>query len=184
MTAQMGRSRKGTKSLEGQTVIFEWASVAFTGQKLNFLFSGATFHIPLSKSATLNSLLDCSLWQFSGALFKIFSRAPFLHYGGKIARSPCVFFPWAFFNICLSPALSIGLNLTLKSNPKAILLISWLQCVFVSAAYQEGDVAGPDRIRPDIHQAAVQGGRGGERQTSGSHPGHAHHISEWDWRAC
>ena len=34
-------------------------------------FSGATFHIPLTKSATLNKLLHCSLWQFSGALFCI-----------------------------------------------------------------------------------------------------------------
>ena len=32
---------------------------------------GATFHIPLTKSATLNRLLHCSLWQFSGALFCI-----------------------------------------------------------------------------------------------------------------
>ena len=34
-----------------------------------FFFSGATFHIPLTKSATLNRLLHYSLWQFSGALF-------------------------------------------------------------------------------------------------------------------
>ena len=38
-------------------------------QKLKFLFSGAIFHIPLTKSATLNRILHCTLWQFSGALF-------------------------------------------------------------------------------------------------------------------
>ena len=37
--------------------------------QVNFFFSGATFHIPLTKSATLNRLLHCSQWQFSGALF-------------------------------------------------------------------------------------------------------------------
>ena len=42
--------------------------------KIKSLFSGATFHIPLTKSATLSRLLHCSLWQFSGALLCI-SRA-------------------------------------------------------------------------------------------------------------
>ena len=37
--------------------------------KITFLFLGATFHIPLTKSATLNRLLHCTLWQFPGALF-------------------------------------------------------------------------------------------------------------------
>ena len=59
--------------------------------KIKFLFSGATFHIPLTKSATVNRLLHCSLWQFSGALF-LFSRALFLHFGGEIAQSPRVIF--------------------------------------------------------------------------------------------
>ena len=49
--------------------------------------SGATFHIPLTKSATLNRLLHCSLWQFSGALFAF--------WGGEIAQSPCVIFSLA-----------------------------------------------------------------------------------------
>ena len=44
------------------------------GKKLG---GGATFHIPLTKSATLNRLLHCSLWRFSGAIF-IF-EALFLH---------------------------------------------------------------------------------------------------------
>ena len=60
--------------------------------KITFLFSGATFHIPLTKSATLNRLLHCSLWWFSGALF-YFIEGSFLHYGGKFARSPD-FSPW------------------------------------------------------------------------------------------
>ena len=37
--------------------------------KLKFLFWGATFHIPLTKSATLNRLFHCTLWQISGAFF-------------------------------------------------------------------------------------------------------------------
>ena len=47
-------------------------------KKKIFLFSGAPFHIPLTKSATLNRLLHCSLWQFSGALFCIsdFAQSP------------------------------------------------------------------------------------------------------------
>ena len=59
--------------------------------KIKYLFWGATFHIPLTKSATLNRLLHCSLWQFLGAFF--FLRALFLHFGGEIAQSLCVFFP-------------------------------------------------------------------------------------------
>ena len=72
---------------------------SWQGQILNFYFWGATFHIPVTKSATLNKLLHCSLWQFSGALKKKL-RALFLHFGGKIAQSPpppppppCIFFP-------------------------------------------------------------------------------------------
>ena len=64
-----------------------------TGQKLKFYFPGATFHIPLTKSATLNRHLHCSLWQFSGALFWGFFEGSFLHFGGKIVRSPRVIFP-------------------------------------------------------------------------------------------
>ena len=48
--------------------------------KMKCLYSGTTFHTPLTKSALLNRLLHCSLWQFSGVLF--------LHFGGKIAQSP------------------------------------------------------------------------------------------------
>ena len=54
---------------------------------IKFLFSGATFHIPLTKSATLNRLLHCSLWQFSGALFW-FSRALFCNTGAKSPEAP------------------------------------------------------------------------------------------------
>ena len=61
--------------------------------KTKFLFSGATFHIPLTKSATLNRFLHCSLWQFSGALFYfegsfLFSRALFCISGAKSPRAP------------------------------------------------------------------------------------------------
>ena len=38
--------------------------------KIKYLFSRATFHIPLTKYSE-NRLLHCSLWQFSGALFCI-----------------------------------------------------------------------------------------------------------------
>ena len=57
------------------------------GVKIIFLFSGTTFHIPLTKSATLNRLLHCSLWQFSGALF-LFSRALFCISGTKSPGAP------------------------------------------------------------------------------------------------
>ena len=65
--------------------------------KIKFLFSGATFHIPLTKSATLNRLSHCSLWWFSGALFFLFFEGSFLHFGGKIAWSPSVFSPWILY---------------------------------------------------------------------------------------
>ena len=39
------------------------------GEGGGFLFLRATFHIPLPKSVTLNTLLHCSPWEFSGALF-------------------------------------------------------------------------------------------------------------------
>ena len=57
-----------------------------------FFFSGATFHIPFTKSATLNRLLHCSLWQFSGAIF-LFSRALFAFRGRNRPEPPCNFFP-------------------------------------------------------------------------------------------
>ena len=45
-----------------------YMSVYISGQQS--LFSGATFHIPLTKSATLNRLLHCSLWSnFQGLFF-------------------------------------------------------------------------------------------------------------------
>ena len=70
-----------------------WRTIdMFTRAKIKFLFSGATFHIPLTKSATLNRLLHCSLWQFSG-LCLIFGGS-FWHFRGEIAGSPCVIFPW------------------------------------------------------------------------------------------
>ena len=52
-----------------------------------FSFSGATFHIPLTKSATLNRLLHSSLWWFLRALF-------FFAFRGQISpEPPCIFFP-------------------------------------------------------------------------------------------
>ena len=59
--------------------------------KIKFLFLGATFHTPLTKSATLNRLFHCSLWQFSGALF-LFSRALFCISGAKSPGAPVYFF--------------------------------------------------------------------------------------------
>ena len=48
--------------------------------------SGATFHIPITKSATLNRLEHCSLWQFSGGL--VFLRALFCISGAKSPGAP------------------------------------------------------------------------------------------------
>ena len=56
--------------------------------KIFFFFFGGYFSHPITKSATLNRLLHCSLWQYSGALFFSFFEGPFLHFGGEIARSP------------------------------------------------------------------------------------------------
>ena len=53
---------------------------------IKFLFSGATFHIPLTR------LVHCSQWQFSGGSCLIFEGS-FLDFGGKIARSPHVIYP-------------------------------------------------------------------------------------------
>ena len=61
-------------------------------RNITFWYSGATFHIPLTKSAILNRLLHCNLWQFSGALF-FSSRALFCISGAKSAGAPCVIFP-------------------------------------------------------------------------------------------
>ena len=57
-----------------------------------FSFLGATFHIPLTKSATVNRLLHCSLWQFSGALFW-FSRTLICISGRNRPEPPCNFCP-------------------------------------------------------------------------------------------
>ena len=76
-----------------QIVAFLWESrnkESAKVQKLIFYFQRATLHIPLTKSATLNMLLHCSLWHILGVLFW-FSRALFLHFGGKIALNPRVF---------------------------------------------------------------------------------------------
>ena len=69
-------------------------------------FSGATFHIPLTKSATLNRLLHCSLWQFSGAFFFFFFESSFLHFfflGGRGNRRepPCIFSPGTYLFLCV-----------------------------------------------------------------------------------
>ena len=71
-------------------IFFLVLSAAKAGQKLNCYFRGLLSQA-LTKSATLNRLLHCSLWQFSGALFW-FSRALFCISGGEIARSPRVIF--------------------------------------------------------------------------------------------
>ena len=80
--------------------------------EFNFLFSGATIHEICNIE---QAFLHCSLCQFSGALLLIFEGS-FLHYGGEVARSPCVIFslvtgpqsieghrPWP--QMTLSPAL-------------------------------------------------------------------------------
>ena len=62
------------------------------GQNFYFLFSGATFDIPLTKSATLNRLLHCSLWQFSGGLFYFWGL--FFAFRGRNRPEPlCIFSP-------------------------------------------------------------------------------------------
>ena len=70
-----------------------------TRPKIKFLFSGATFHISLTKSATLNRLLHCSLWRFSGGLFYLFSRALFYISGANLPVTP-VYFPPCFWHTC------------------------------------------------------------------------------------
>ena len=59
---------------------------------------GYTFHIPMTKSATLNTLLHCNLWQFSGRASFLIFEGSFLHFGGEIARSPRVIFPLHTWN--------------------------------------------------------------------------------------
>ena len=58
----------------------------------NFYFrgggGGATFHIPLTKSATLNTLLHCSLCNFQGPFFFLFSRDLFCIMGAKSPGAP------------------------------------------------------------------------------------------------
>ena len=58
------------------------------GQKLNCYFRGATFHIPSTKSATLNRLLHCSQWRFSGALD--FWGLFFAFWGWNRPDPPCI----------------------------------------------------------------------------------------------
>ena len=65
------------------------------GKKIYILFSGATFHIPLTKSATLKMLLHCSLWQFSGSLFWILRALFFCISGAKSPVASVYFFPWS-----------------------------------------------------------------------------------------
>ena len=56
--------------------------------KIKVLFTGATFHIPLTKSTTMNRLLHCSLWQkFSGSFF-IFKGSFFAFLGVKSLGAP------------------------------------------------------------------------------------------------
>ena len=51
------------------------------------LFSGATFHIPLTKSATLNRLLHCK------KLYGDFQGLFFTFRGQNRPEPPCIFFP-------------------------------------------------------------------------------------------
>ena len=62
--------------------------------KIKLLFSGATFHIPLTKSATMN---EQAFTLQSMAIF----RGSFLHFGGEIARSPSVIFSLAERETCV-----------------------------------------------------------------------------------
>ena len=74
--------------------IFAWSMCLSSRPKIKCLFSGATFHIPLTKSATLNRLLHCSL--MSMAIFRgsfLIFKGSFLHFGGEFARGPRVFSP-------------------------------------------------------------------------------------------
>ena len=84
------------------------------GQKFDFDFRGATVHIPLTKSATLNRLLHCSLWQFSGALF--YFRGLFFAFQGRNRPEPlCNFSPSSEPNTCtVEPRYKeVGYNKTL-----------------------------------------------------------------------
>ena len=71
-----------------------YIGLVIAGQKLNFYFRGLLFtsHL-LTKSATLNRLLHCSLWQFLRAPFFIFEGF-FLHFGAKSPGAPVELFPW------------------------------------------------------------------------------------------
>ena len=53
-------SRQGCTLRMGSCCTYH-VSVTYSRPKIKFLFSGATFHMPLTKSATLNRLLHCSL---------------------------------------------------------------------------------------------------------------------------
>ena len=70
------------------TQLIDCIFTVLQAQKKKFSGATCTFHIPI-KSATLNRLLHCSLWQFSGAFF----LGLFFHFGGEIARSPRALFP-------------------------------------------------------------------------------------------
>ena len=81
------------KTCYKEYVLLVLLHLTLPGQRLDFLFSGASFHIPLTKTATLNRILHCSLLQFSGALFR-FSRALFCISGAKSPGAPVYFPPW------------------------------------------------------------------------------------------
>ena len=95
-TPQFTDSNEGTPPPPPPHFWTYWRQFDFAVIRLNikFVFSGATFHIPLSKSATLNRLLHCSLWRFSGALYW-YLRALFCNFWARYRpEPPCIFFPW------------------------------------------------------------------------------------------
>ena len=88
-----------------------------TRPKIKKNISGATFHVPLTKSATLNRLLHCRLWQFWGVLFFLFRGLFFAFRGRNRPEPPCNFFPGA--HTVRMTALDIQVSLC---NPMAFVL--------------------------------------------------------------
>ena len=67
-------------------------------KKLDFFFSGATFHIPLTNLQHWTGFYIAVYGDFQGLFFSS-SRALFLHFGGEIAQSPRVIFPWPHLKV-------------------------------------------------------------------------------------
>ena len=101
-------------------------------QKLKFYFRGATFHIPLTKSATLNRLLHCSLWQFSGALFYFWGLF-FALRGRSCPEPPCNFSPggnptFAMATLALAIIFPTAIRKVMSGFGAESLVFCFLEC--------------------------------------------------------